>query len=270
MVTKLNLFPALSVLLMICGGGGLITPSVAAGALVNREGIVGYDDTPMLPWVDFRKHDPDRPVPLHVEAFPVFMRAPADAIVLFDGSGLSAWAENEWSIKEGILVSGKGELNTKQVFGDCQIHIEFKLPVDPKAELFNRGNNGLAPMGFYEIQIFDSHPMHAEQIYADGQCAAIYGETPPLLNACREPGEWQSFDLVFTAPKFDGETLVSPARVTLFHNGVIVHLNEPIRAPTVHKVASVQKSHPKKLPLRLKGHSSAVQFRNIWLRPLEP
>lgn len=248
---------------------GVLLALPAVAGLVTIDGVVGYDDTSMLPWVDFRKHDPNRPVPEQVEAYPVLAKAPEDAIVLFDGSGLGAWAENEWSIENGVLVSGEGELNTVQSFGDCQIHIEFKVPDDPDSKLFDRGNNGLAPMGFYEIQIFVSHPMHAEQIYADGQCAAIYGETPPLKNACRKPGQWQSFDLVFTAPRFDGDTLVSPARVTLLHNGVLVHLEEPIRAATAHIVETSYEAHPAKLPLRLKGHSSAVQFRNIWIRPLD-
>ncbi len=247
----------------------LITATQATAALVTIDGVVGYDDTPLLPWVDYRKHDPKRPIPQHVEAYPVMAKAPDDAIVLFDGSDLRAWAENKWSVADGLLVSGEGALDTLQAFGDCQIHIEFKVPNDPDSRLFDRGNNGLAPMGFYEIQIFDSHPMHEEQIYADGQCAAIYGETPPLKNACRKPGEWQSFDLVFTAPRFEGDTLVSAARVTLLHNGVLVHLEEPVRAATAHIVETVYKAHPAKLPLRLKGHSSAVQFRNIWIRPLE-
>lgn len=246
-----------------------LTASQAIAALVTIDGVVGYDNTPLLPWVDYRKHDPKRPVPHHVEAYPVLAKAPGDAIVLFDGSDLSAWAESNWSLKNGVLVSGEGVLNTVQSFGDCQIHIEFKVPNDSDSKLFDRGNNGLAPMGLYEIQIFDSHPMHEEQIYADGQCAAIYGETPPLKNACRKPGEWQSFDLVFTAPRFDKNTLIRPARVTLLHNGVLVHFEEPIRAATVHVVESTYEAHPARLPLKLKGHSSAVQFRNIWIRPLD-
>jgi len=251
---------------MICDLGLSV---LEAGYVVNENGVGGYDDTPMLPWCGFRKHDANRPVPAHVVAEPTQLKPPEDAVVLFDGTSLDAWSENQWSIVDGILVSGEGFLDSVEAFGDCQIHLEFFIPKEPAVELFNRGNNGVAPMGFYEIQIFDSHPMHEEQIYADGQCAAIYGETPPLKNACRKPGEWQSFDIVFNAPRFKKHKLVSPARVTMHHNGVLVHLNETVHAATAHKIETTYQPHSEKLPLRLKGHSSAVQFRNIWVRPLE-
>lgn len=247
----------------------LPAPGLAAGWAVNEQGVGGYDDTPMLSWCDCRKHDANRPVPVHVEAEPVVLPAPSDAIVLFDGTNLDAWQPNQWSMENGTLVSGDDALDSVESFGDCQIHLEFQIPTEPEADLFNRGNNGVAPMGAYEIQIFDSHPMHAVQIYPDGQCAAIYGETPPLINACLKPGEWQSFDILFTAPRFQEGRVLDSARVTMLHNGVLVHLNQVIHGATAHKVATSYHPHAGKRPLTLKGHHSAVRFRNIWVRPLE-
>lgn len=249
-------------------GSCLAASPLSAELIVNANRVYGYDHTPMLPWINFRKHDADRPLPPYVEATPTTTPAPSDALVLFDGSNLAAWAENEWTLVNGELVTGPSGLATRESFGDIQIHLEFKIPLEPPDKLFNRGNNGVAPMGFYEIQIFDSHPMHPDQIYPDGQCAAIYGETPPLLNACRRPGEWQSFDLVFIAPRFDGEKLVAPAKLTLLHNGVLVHHQATVHGRTTHQVAGTYEPHAAKLPFLLKGHGSPVSFRNIWLRPL--
>lgn len=110
--------------------------------------------------------------------------------------------------------------------------------------------------------------MHEEKLYADGQCASIYGQTPPLVNACRKPGEWQSFDITFTAPVFEGELLASPAYVTVYHNGLLVQNHEKVRGPTLHRGIAPYKAHASKLPITLKGHDSKVEFRNIWVRPL--
>jgi hypothetical protein len=244
--------------------------AAAAQWIENERGIVGYDDTPKLPWVEFRKHDSSRPVPPHVEARAVVVAPPADAVVLFGGDSLAAFQPGTWRVENGGLIAGKGDLVSLAAFGDCQIHLEFRVPAEPASSLGDRGNSGIFPMGFYEIQIFDSHPSHRVQIYADGQCAAIYGETPPRVNASRPPGEWQSYDLIFIAPRFDGDRLVSPARVTLLHNGVLVHLDEEVRGRTGHRSLGAYAPHADRLPLKLQGHGSAVAFRNIWVRPLTP
>ena len=245
-------------------------PVSAAELIKNEKGVLGYDDTPYLGWIHYRVHDNARPRPPHVEAFPSTTPAPADAAVLFDGKSMEAWRANDsWTIKNKTLITGDGGLTSKEAFGSCQIHLEFKVPTEAPDKFTNRGNNGVGIMGLYEIQIFDSHPMHEDKLYADGQCAAIYAQTPPLVNACRKPGEWQSFDITFTAPVFDGKKVVTPAYVTVYHNGVLVHNQEEVRGPTVHRGIAPYKPHATKLPLTLKGHGSPVEFHNIWVRHLE-
>ena len=241
-----------------------------AEMVVNEKGVHGYDDTPYLNWIDYRVHDNARPRPPHVEALPTTTSPPSDANVLFDGSSMNQWHSSDtWELKEGLLVAYKGGLTSKQAFGDCQIHLEFKIPTEPSEKFTDRGNNGVGIMGLYEIQIFDSHPMHEQKLYADGQCASIYGQTPPAINASRKPGEWQSFDITFIAPKFEGKRLVTPAYVSVYHNGVLVHNHEEIRGPTLHRGIAPYKPHAAKLPITLKGHGSKVEFRNIWVRPLK-
>lgn len=247
-----------------------LCPMSAAELVVNEDGVHGYEDTPYLNWIDYRVHDNARPRPPHLKAYPTRIAPPSDAKILFDGSSLKEWhASDTWSLKENILVAYKGGLTSKEAFGDCQIHLEFKVPTGPSEKFTDRGNNGVGIMGLYEIQIFDSHPMHEKKLYADGQCASIYGQTPPTKNASRKPGEWQSFDITFTAPVFEGKRLVKPAYVTVYHNGVLVHNHEEIRGPTLHRGIAPYKPHAEKLPLTLKGHGSQVEFRNIWVRPLQ-
>ena len=239
--------------------------------------IVGYKDTPIQPWTDgkYCVHDLDRPAPKHVtpgrastEDCPV--SAPSDATVLFDGEDLAAWQPSSWKVADGYAEAGEGSLETKEARGDFQFHVEWMAPTAPPEHMMSRGNSGVLLMGRYEIQIFDSHPQHAEQIYADGQAAALYGQAPPLVNACRAPGEWQSFDIVFTAPVFEDGKLTKRAAVTMFHNGVLVHLNQEIMGPMAHCQIVPYQPHPAKLPLVLQGHGSPVRFRNIWIRPLDP
>ena len=244
-------------------------PLFSAEMVINKHGVHGYEDTPYLSWVPYRVHDNRRPKPQHVEAMPNLAAPPSDAIVLFDGRSMNQWdSSTTWKVENETLVTVEGALTSKASFGDCQIHVEFMVPAEAPNKFTNRGNNGVGIMGLYEIQIFDSHPMHEKQLYADGQCAAIYGETPPLVNACRKPGEWQSFDITFTAPVFEGDQLVSPAYVTVYHNGVLVHHHEKIHGPTLHRAIAPYKAHAPQLPLTFKGHGSPVAFRNIWVRPL--
>lgn len=249
----------------------IATSHLDAAELVQARdgsGIVGYKDTPKLPWCDYLVHDPDRPAPpkVHPGPFAESLTPPADAVVLFDGGDLSAFKANRWSIDSGELVAGEGSLTSLESFGDCQIHLEWQTPADFDGHAFDRGNNGVMLMGLFEIQIFES--WH-EKLYPDGQAAAIYGQTPPMVNACRPPGEWQSYDIVFTAPKFEGDRLVSPARVTVLHNGVLVHLDQEIHGKTGHRVLPEYPAGVETGPLVLYGHNCPVRFRNIWVRPFD-
>jgi hypothetical protein len=237
----------------------------------DGSGIIGYKDTPILPWCGYHVHDADRPAPKKVtpavpDATGRTGAAPSDAIVLFDGSGLSQWQESDWKIEDGELVAVSGELRTKQAFGDCQLHVEWMAPDPPQGHMFDRGNNGVRLMSLFEIQIYDSY---TEKLYPDGQAASVYAQTPPMVNACRRPGQWQSFDIIFYAPVFKSGKLEKPAYVTVLHNGVLVHHNQKIYGPTGHRiVARYTKPIPEKLPLSLSAHNNPVRFRNIWIRPL--
>ena len=233
----------------------------------NGSGVYGHKDTPKLPWCDYVVHDPDRPAPRRVNPGPAQppAPAPADAIWLFDGKDVSAWRSNSWRVLDGCFeTTGEVMPRTKEKFGSFQLHLEWQSPANFKGPWYNSGNNGVIIHGLYEIQIFDSF---TEKWAPDGQCAAIYGQTPPLVNACRPPGEWQSYDLVFTAPILADGKVVQPARLTLLHNGVLVHLNQEIYGGTGHLVlprpVTVSEG-----PLSLAGHGCPVRFRNIWIRKL--
>jgi hypothetical protein len=251
----------------------IVTISRAASAADDRQyardgsGVYGYRDTPVLPWCGFRVHDPDRPAPRRVDARPATQPAapPSDAVVLFDGKDLSQWQKSDCKVVDGCIEAGSGQLASKQSFGDCQIHVEWLAPANFQGPWYNQGNNGVFLMGLYEIQIFDSYN---EKIYPDGMAAAIYGQTPPLVNASRPPGQWQSYDIFFTAPRFDGQTLLKPARVTMLHNGVLVQLNEEIHGETGHRILPQYRRKVSQGPLVFGGHDCPVRFRNIWVRPL--
>ena len=251
----------------------LFAPFAALGAdnLVHAKdgsGIYGYNDTPKLPWCAYRVHDPDRPVPPRVDPgpTPVFSAPPPDALVLFDGKDLAQWQKNNWRVVDGCLETvGASNLTTTNSFGDCQLHLEWLAPANFQGALFDQGNNGVMLMGRFEIQIFESFN---EKIYPDGQAAAVYGQTPPLVNACRKPGQWQSYDIAFTAPRFDGDRLVQPARVTVFHNGLLVQNNQEIYGATGHRILPQYSNKTNSGPLLLAGHHCPVRFRNLWLRRL--
>lgn len=237
----------------------------------DGSGVVGYKDTPVQPWSGFHVHDPDRPAPKKIEPGEsgrgdLAGTAPSDAVVLFDGKDLEQWQPSAWKLEGGLLVATNGPLKTKQDFGDCQLHVEFQEPVEQTDNMMNRGNNGVMLLGCIEVQIFDSY---TTKIYPDGQAAAIYSQTPPLVNACRKPGEWQSYDIVFVAPKFDAAgKLTAPARLTVLHNGVLVHLNQEVYGHSPHAGLASYAGVQAKAPLSFGAHNCPVRFRNIWIRNL--
>ncbi len=200
---------------------------------------------------------------------------PSDAIVLFGGEDLSAWESTKggpakWDVKDGVLVVNPdaGSIRTKKAFGDCQIHVEWASPKPAEGHGQHRGNSGVFPMGRYEVQILDSYK---NKTYPDGQAAAIYGQYPPLVNASRPPGQWQTYDILFRGPRFDEDgNLTRPAKMAVLHNGVAVQPMVELSGPSGHKKRPKYQPHPEKLPLVLQAHGHAVRFRNIWIRPLPP
>ncbi len=241
------------------------------------EGKLGYDDTPQIPGQEYKVHDDSRPHPRVVTPPTASTQdapgsPPSDAVVLFDGTGLSGWEKKdgtpaEWTVEDGYMevVPGSGNIRTKEAFGDCQLHVEWAAPVLVKGDSQGRGNSGVFLMGDYEIQVLDCYD---NPTYADGATAAVYGQFPPLVNACRPPGEWQTYDIVWIAPRFDGDELVSPARLTVFHNGLVVHHDVELTGPTTHRAVLEYEPHPATGPLMLQDHGDLVRFRNIWYRPL--
>ena len=199
---------------------------------------------------------------------------PADAIVLFDGKNLDAWQGGEnWPVADAVATAGKGTIQTKQGFGDCQLHVEFRLPAAATGKGQGRGNSGVFLMGQYEIQILDSFEDGTDGplTYPDGQCGALYKQQPPAVNACRRPGEWQTFDILFTRPRFTAAgSLATPGCVSVLHNGVAIHSNTPLKGNTVWHMPPSFKAHPDALPITLQDHGNPVQFRSIWIRPFEP
>lgn len=223
-------------------------------------------------------HDPDRPAPPVVDPGPAPEEpapVPANATVLFDGTDLSAWEHTDgsaasWTLEDDYMVvdPGTGSIRTKEEFGDVQLHVEWASPPEVEGEGQGRGNSGVFFMGSrYEVQVLDSYE---NPTYPDGQCAAAYGQYPPLVNASRPPGEWQTYDIVFRRPHFDEDgNLVKPARFTVFHNGILVLDNVKLTGPTAHKDRPPYEAHPSRLPIQLQDHSDEVRFRNIWVRELE-
>ena len=235
----------------------------------------GFRDTPMLPDGKWRVHDADRPHPETVTPGDVPGAPPSNAIVLFDGTSLDAWQPQAtpWIVRDGAVVStprseGEGEnaLVSKESFGDVQLHLEFRSPNPPESSSQDRGNSGIWFMQRYEIQILDGYD---NPTYADGTVGAIYGWKPPLVNASRPPGEWQSYDIVFERPRFgpDGK-LLRPAYITAFLNGVLVQNRQPWLGPTVWRQVGKYEPHGDAAPIQLQDHNSPVSFRNIWVRRL--
>jgi hypothetical protein len=265
---RINLWLAL-----LTVSGFVYAQEAAPAAPADPRPVVGpgYEDTAMIPGTEWRVHDNRRPHPAIVAPGKEPGAPPADAIVLFDGTDFSQWVgakgEVTWKIVDDYMeaVSKAGTIRTKDSFGSCQLHIEWASPNPPKGESQGRGNSGVFLMGCYEIQVLDSYE---NATYADGQAAALYGQTPPMVNACRAPGEWQTYDIIFTAPVFEDGKLVSPAYVTLLHNGVLVHNHVALLGRTSHKSLAKYTPHGPAAPISLQDHGNPVRFRNIWIRPL--
>jgi hypothetical protein len=201
--------------------------------------------------------------------------------MLFDGKDLSKWAAAKlgtasiatttspapWKVENGYfeVVPGTGDIATRDTFGDVQIHVEWAAPASRAGRSQNRGNSGLFFMGLYEVQILDNHD---NPTYADGTAGAIYGQWPPLVNALRPAGEWQSYDAVFEAPRFEGGKLVKPAYITVFVNGVLVHNRKQSSGPMVYRALAKYEPHGPAGPIALQDHSHPVRYRNIWIRPI--
>lgn len=200
-------------------------------------------------------------------------KAPSDAVILFDGKDLSHWeaegggGEATFKIKGGYMEAAKPGMQTKDKFGDIQLHAEWSEPEDIKGESQGRGNSGFYIMGRYEVQVLDSYK---NETYADGQAAALYGQYPPLVNATRPPGQWNVYDVIFHRPHFDESGKVTkPATVTVIHNGVLVQDHSELKGTTGHHSPGKYEKHPDREPLHIQFHGNPVRFRNIWVRDLE-
>jgi len=256
---------------------------LAAGSLPAAE--LGYKDTPLIPGTPWHVHDSDRPRPPIVTPGATFSHlapAPADATVLFDGKDLSKWSnatggEARWNVADGYCeaVRGRGMIRTRDKFEDFQLHLEFATPAVVTGSSQGRGNSGVMINGMYEVQILDSYD---NPTYADGQAGALYGQQPPLVNASKPPGEWQTYDIVFESPRWDAAgQLAKKAAVTVIHNGVVLHHRREYFGRTdgigglPHKsLGTYGAPHPPAVFIELQDHNNPVRFRNIWVRPLTP
>jgi hypothetical protein len=232
---------------------------------------LGFKDTPLLPNLPYHVHDPDRPHPPVVTPAAVPGGPPSDAIVLFDGKDLSKWeqggGEANWKVGAGYfeVAPRTGTLLTREKFGDVQLHVEWSSPTVIRGNSQGRGNSGVLLMGLYEIQVLDAWD---NPTYADGEAGAIYAQWPPLAFPAKKPGEWNTYDIVFEAPHFEGDKLVKPAFQTVFYNGVVVHNRKELLGPMVYRQVAHYRPHPPELPLGLQDHGNPVRYRNVWIRRL--
>lgn len=239
-----------------------------AGMIIAGTVVLGQTMQELKPF------DPPKKEPTVVTPGRTPSDAPSDAIVLFDGKDLSGWrsadgkGEARWQVRDGYMeVTAKtGDIATKQEFGDCQLHIEWATPAEVKGDSQGRGNSGVFLMERYEVQVLDSYN---NPTYFHGQAGSVYKQYPPLVNACRKPGEWQTYDIIFKAPKFDEMGKVTErARVTVLQNGVLVQNNVEIYGNTWHDKPALYIAHGPKASLKLQDHGNPVRYRNIWVRPL--
>lgn len=262
------------VILFALSAGCAATPAPVGG---KEDEKIQYVETDTGRWL---VHDMNRPAPSVItpgtkSTQERIGKVPSDAIILFYGTDLSGWTSSKggparWIVQDGYMeaVKGSGDIKSKQTFGSCQLHIEFATPEKVRGRSQKRGNSGVFLMSTYEVQVLDSYN---NKTYPDGQCAALYGRAVPLVNACRKPGEWQSYDIIFHRPIFKDKKVVRKATFTVFHNGVLVHDHVELEGGTdwlgPHAVTDY-KPHEDKLPLMLQDHDDPVRFRNIWIRQL--
>jgi hypothetical protein len=262
---------------------GLTLSVLAQQEKAKEKPKLGYKDTPMLPGGKWHVHDGDRPQPAVItpgtsstQELPG--RPPSDAVVLFDGTDLSKWVARDgkpagWKVEDGAMVipargeTGSGLIKTKDEFGDFQLHLEWATPLPARGRDQGRGNSGVEIFSRYEVQVLDSYE---NLTYPDGQAAAIYGQYPPLVNASRPPGQWQTYDIIFNAPRFaaDGK-LESPAYLTVFHNGVLVHNHTAVLGGVAFRGQPKYTPHAARGPIQLQDHGNPVRYRNIWIRELK-
>jgi hypothetical protein len=199
---------------------------------------------------------------------------PSDAVVLFDGKDLSKWVdktgkgEAKWKVENGYfeVAKGTGQISTKDAFGDCQLHVEWMAPNPPVGKDQDRGNSGIFLMSRYELQVLDNYQA---ETYADGMAGAIYGQYPPQVNATRPPGQWQVYDVVFHAPRFNEDgSVAQPARETVFLNGVLVQDDVSLKGATAHMTLAKYTKHAGKMPITLQDHGHPVRYRNLWIREI--
>jgi hypothetical protein len=236
--------------------------------------VVQYVDTPTGRWM---VHDENRPAPPIITPGPECGAAPSDAVVLFDGKDLSQWTDtkgnaSKWIARDGYMesVKGAGYIQSKPQFGSCQLHVEFATPSKVQGTSQGRGNSGVFLQGKYEVQVLDSYE---NKTYPDGQCGALYGRAVPLVNVCRQPGQWQSYDIIYHRPTFDKDGNVTrKATFTVFQNGVLIQDHVALEGGTdwrgPHVVSSYEK-HGDKGPIQLQDHGNPVRYRNIWVRELK-
>ena len=246
--------------------------ALAQGQAQHPNTDLGFTDTPMLPNLPYHVHDPDRPHPPVVRPAAAPGGAPSDAIVLFDGKDLSKWEQQgrdtpQWKMGDGYfeVAARTGNLLTREKFGDVQLHVEWSSPTEVRGNSQGRGNSGVLLMNLYEIQVLDAWE---NPTYADGEAGAIYGQWPPLVFPPKKPGEWNTYDIVFEAPRFEGDRLLKPAFQTVFYNGVVVHNRKELLGPMVYRQVAHYRPHPAELPLGLQDHNNPVRYRNIWIRRL--
>jgi hypothetical protein len=237
-----------------------IVLAIIAGTGAVASVVVTIDDREYKSGIEWPEPEVIDPGPAQVPVGP-----PSDAIVLFGGTDLSHWKDGEnWKISDGVATASRTGITTKESFGDCQLHIEFATPAVVKGSGQGRGNSGVYMMERYEIQILDSFD---NKTYFDGQCGAIYKEQPPTVNACRKPGEWQTYDIIWEGPRFDDAGHVTrPAIVTVLHNGVLIHHRFELLGATSYEEPPKYSKHPDKAPIHLQFHGDPVRFRNIWVR----
>lgn len=244
-------------------------------AIVLSVSLAFQSQAEMQRW---KPNDESRPVPRVITPGLASAEAkvgvpPSDAIVLFNGGSLARWESVKrgpapWKVANGHMevVPHSGDIRTKQKFGDCQLHVEWCTPKAVTGEGQHRGNSGVWLMGQFEVQVLDS--FH-NKTYADGQAGALYAQYPPLVNASKGPGIWQTYDIIFHRPRFKGNKVASPARMTVLHNGVLIQDNVSLVGPSAFHARPPYAPLPDKLPLMLQDHANKVRFRNIWIRPLE-